>query len=183
MTNTVYLGIGSNLNRDNALRFAIAHLSKIMEDTKVSSVWQSHAVRKAEPDYYNIVIKGQTKLSLEDLFAAINRIEELAGKELMYHDGTNFGIKRRVDIDILLYGDTITTVPCKIPRHDIVDYPFVICPLLEVEPDLVNPADGVRISDSWEHLKQTQPDSFTNVQKVDFDFDKAAPAWHGDGND
>ena len=179
--NTIFLGIGSNLNRDNALRFAVAQLRKILLDMQVSSVWESHAVRQAEPDYYNMVIKAVTRLSLEDLFAAVHRIEELAGRELMYHQGTNFGIRRRLDIDILLFGDTITTVPCKVPRHDIVDYPFVICPLLELEPELVRPGDGVRIADCWEQLRTAQQGRpFTDVRRVAFDFSQEPPAWHGD---
>lgn len=178
--NTIFLGIGSNLNRDNALRFAIVHLRKVLHDMEISSVWESHAVRQAEPDYYNMVVKATTRLTLDDLFAAVHRIEELAGRELMYHNGTNFGIRRRLDIDILLYGDTITTVPCKVPRHDIVDYPFVMCPLLELDPDLTRPGDGMKIADSWARLRATQRGPFINVHKVAFDFNREAPAWHGD---
>lgn len=179
MSNVVYLGVGSNLNRENALLFAVSQLNKILESFSISSVWESHAIRKAEPDYYNIVIKGKTKLSLDDFYEALGRIEELAGKELMYHDGTNFGIKRRLDIDILMFNDEVTTVPCKLPRHDIEDYPFVICPLLEIDPDLVHPISGKKIKDLWEVMQPTLTDK-TSVKKVEFDFNKKAPNWHGD---
>ena len=31
---------------------------------------------------------------------------------MMFHNGTNFGIKRRLDVDVLVYGDLVTTEPC-----------------------------------------------------------------------
>ena len=101
MTTRVYLGVGSNLNRENALRFAVAKIGPLFKNFQKSSVWISHPVRQGEPDYYNMVLGGDTEASLEDLYACLQKVEQLAGGELMFNNGTNFGIKRRLDIDIL----------------------------------------------------------------------------------
>ena len=122
MATRVYLGVGSNLNRENALRFAVAKIGPLFKNFQKSSVWISHPVRQGEPDYYNMVLGGDTEASLEDLYACLQKVEQLAGGELMFNNGTNFGIKRRLDIDILVFGDTIATKPCKLPRHDIFLY-------------------------------------------------------------
>lgn len=176
MTTKVYLGVGSNLNRDNALRFAKKELSALFSNVKCSSVWESRPVREAEPDYYNIVIGGDCDLSLDDLVAKLAEIELSAGKEMMFHNGTNFGIKRRLDVDVLVYGDLVTTEPCKLPRHDIQDYPFVLCPLCEIDPDFIHPLLKVRVSELWQEMEPRLPEKM-KVNKVDFDWEVAAPSW------
>ena len=154
----VYLGVGSNLNREKALRFAKSELSKLFSNFKVSSVWASNAVREAEPEYYNMVVGGDTDLSLEDLYNRITDIEEAAGKEPMIHNGTNFGMKRILDVDILVYGDTVSMTPCKVPRHDIQDYPFVLCPLCELDPEFVHPLLKIKVGDIWREMEPRLPD-------------------------
>lgn len=168
MSVKVYLGVGSNLNREKALRLAKAELSKLFSNFKVSSVWASKAVREAEPEYYNMVMGGDTDLSLDDLYKTILNIEEQAGKEPMMHNGTNFGFKRILDIDILVYGDTVTTTPCKLPRHDIQDYPFVLCPLCELDPDLVHPLLKIKVGDIWKEMEPRLPERM-KISSVDID--------------
>lgn len=179
MTTRVYLGVGSNLNRENALRFARAKLAPLFENFRVSSVWCSHAIRAAEPDYLNMVTGGDTSLSLDKLYAEIEQIEIQAGTELMFNRGTNFGVRRRLDIDILVYGDTITTSPCKLPRHDIQDYPFVLCPLCELDAGLVHPLLKLRVGDIWKEMEPRLPDNM-KLAKAEVDWSIAAPEWKGE---
>lgn len=172
----VYLGIGSNLNREAALRFAASRLSSLFTDFKLSPVYESKAVRSAEPDYLNMTAGGKTELSLQELFDAIKSIEQDAGSELMLHNATNFGLKRRLDIDILVYGDTVCTEPCKLPRHDIQDYPFVTVPLNDIAPDLIHPILKMSVNELCEQMLPHLPDN-RRVSKVEVDFNVPAPAW------
>ena len=176
MSNTVYLGVGSNLNREAALLFARARLAELFSEFRCSSVWCSHAVRVAEPDYYNAVMGGQSTLSLEQMYEQICRIEEQAGRELMFNNGTNFGIKRRLDIDILVYNQVVCNNPCKLPRHDIQDYPFVLCPLCEIDADLEHPLLKIRVGDLWAEMSPRLPDNM-RVTKVDFNWQAPVPQW------
>lgn len=176
MGTQVYLGIGSNLNRDQALRFAVHQLKPLFQDVKVSPVYESKAVRAAEPNYLNMVIGGTVDLSLDDLFQKLKQIETDAGCELMMHNGTNFGLKRRVDIDILVYGKTVCTEPCKLPRHDIQDYPFVTFPLHDIAPDLVHPILGLPVSELYEQMLPHIPED-RKVNKIDFCFEGELPNW------
>ncbi len=179
MSTQVYLGIGSNINRDNAILFALKHLKPLFENFKVSPVYESHAVREAEPDFLNLVVGGETSLSLEDLHAKLKSIEEQAGSELMIHNSTNFGLKHRLDIDILVYGTEVRTEPCKIPRHDIQDYPFVTTPLNDIAPELVHPILGIKVSELFEQMQPHIPED-RRVVRIDFDFNRAAPEWNFD---
>ena len=176
MTTRVYLGIGSNLNRDNSLRFAFEKVSSLLENVEKSSIWISKPVRKGEPDYFNMVVKGDTSLSLHDFHARLLEIETAAGKEMMFNNGTNFGLKRRLDIDILLFGDTVTTDPCQIPRHDVADYPFVTFPLNELTPDLVHPVLKKTVAQLLSEL-EGKLDENTKVVKTQIDWNVKAPKW------
>ncbi len=176
MSTTVYLGVGSNLNRENALRFAVARLKSNLDDFKQSSIYISHAVRNGEPDYYNMVVGGTTSLNLNGFYALVSRIEEDAGREVMLYNGTNFGMKRRLDIDILAFGKEVTSDPCKIPRHDIQDYPFVTCPLSEIAPDFEHPLLNIKVRDLWEEMEPHLPEN-KKVTKTAIDFTVPAPQW------
>ena len=178
MGTQVYLGIGSNLNRDNAILFAVEHLKPLFADLKVSPVYESRAVREAEPNFLNLVVGGTTELSLEELYKTLKTIENKAGSEIMLHNSTNFGLKHRLDIDILIYGNEVRTEPCKLPRHDIQDYPFVTIPLNDIAPELVHPILGLTVKELCEQMVPHIPENRI-VTKIDFDFNRPAPQWDG----
>lgn len=176
MATQVYLGIGSNLNRDNSILFALKELKPLFSNFVCSPVYESKPVREAEPDYLNVVVGGDTTLSFEELFAKLKEIETNAGNEFMMHNSTNFGLKRRLDIDILVYGDLVATEPCKVPRHDIQDYPFVNAPLNDIAPSLVHPILGLSVNELFEQMQPHIPEN-RRVKKIDFDFNREAPQW------
>ncbi len=176
MSTQVYLGIGSNLNRDNAVLFAVEKLRPLFSDFKVSSVYESKAVREAEPDFYNLCVGGNTELSLDELYQELLKIENEAGSELMLHNSTNFGLKHRVDIDILVFGKDVRDEPCKLPRHDIQDYPFVNIPLNEIAPDLIHPILGLPVSELNEQMVPHIPEN-RRILKVPFDFTRKFTSW------
>ena len=43
MSTKVYLGVGSNLNRENSLRFAFAKISPLLKNCKKPSEWKQKA--------------------------------------------------------------------------------------------------------------------------------------------
>lgn len=177
MSTQVYLGIGSNLNRDQAILFAVEKLRPLLNDFKVSPVYESKPIREAEPDFLNLVVGGTTDKSFEELYQSLKDIEADAGSELMIHNSTNFGLKHRLDIDILIYGKEVRTEPCKVPRHDIQDYPFVTIPLNDIAPELVHPILGLTVGELYEQMLPHIPEK-RQVKKVAFDFNRPAPNWH-----
>ena len=70
----VYLGLGSNLgNRLNFLNLACKELqSEFLNDFRVSTIYESEPLLKMlQPNYYNVVVCGLTKLSPFELFQAL----------------------------------------------------------------------------------------------------------------
>ncbi len=156
----VYIGVGSNLEREKHIQAAFDELSLLAEHLQVSTVYECDPVGFDSLPFYNLVIGFETQLSLEQLQTQLKQIEIKWGRVPMakkYQD-------RTLDLDILLFGDTVSVQP-QIPRHDIYRYQFVLQPLMEMNPDLVLPNDGRSVVQVWHGFTQTQP-----LRAVDFDF-------------
>ncbi|MFN2313308.1 MAG: 2-amino-4-hydroxy-6-hydroxymethyldihydropteridine diphosphokinase [Bacteroidales bacterium] len=55
---------------------------------------------------------------------------------------------RVIDLDILLWGDRVITVPgLEVPHPKIADRRFVLEPLHEVAPDAVHPVTGLTVKE------------------------------------
>lgn len=142
----VYLGLGSNIDAGKNLRLAVAELRGLFGDLVVSPVYSSAPVGFEGPDFLNLVVALETDWPPLDVLAEIERIHTKAGRSR----GPDKFSSRPLDIDLLLYGDTVDpTPPLRLPRHDILEYGFVLGPLADIAPDLVHPLTGRRIAEHW----------------------------------
>lgn len=134
----VYIAIGGNTG-DRAKNMAgglkalgdgpvkITKRSKIYEADSWGPIPQGR--------YYDAVVKGQTKLSPQDLLAELNRIEASFGRDRV--NEVRYG-PRPLDLDILLYDDLVLNEPdLQIPHPLMLERAFVVVPLHEIAPDLV----------------------------------------------
>jgi 2-amino-4-hydroxy-6-hydroxymethyldihydropteridine diphosphokinase len=72
---------------------------------------------------------------------------------------------RQLDIDILTYGaDTGIIEGVELPRGEILENAFVLCPLAELAPEEVHPVEGRSYSELWQaYDRASQP-----LKKVGF---------------
>lgn len=136
--NTIYLSLGSNLNNRKAnLKKALKELKKNQINLlKISSLYKTEPVGlKKQPCFLNIVVKGRTNLSPNELLRTISGVEKKLGRIRKKKWGP-----RIIDIDILLFNKLI------IDRKDlIIPHPylhkrnFALIPLTEISPDLIHP--------------------------------------------
>lgn len=134
----VYFGLGSNLddpekNIINGLRML---KMKGIELLKLSSLYYTEPVGKEDqPYFYNMVAKGLTSYTPEELLKVIKDIEKLLGRVWTEKWGP-----RIIDIDILFYNDLILNTPeLTIPHPELHKRDFVLVPFTEIEPDFVHP--------------------------------------------
>ena len=132
---TAYLGIGSNLgNRAANLDRAIDMLSQRMKMGEISSVYDTEPLNPDQPRYLNIVCEVSTRLTPEGLLTLAKGIESMMGRT------GKTGESRPIDIDILLYDDTVVDTPdLVIPHPRMLERAFVLVPLAEIAPDAVHP--------------------------------------------
>lgn len=135
---TVYLSLGSNLgDREKNLCTAIVELAEAkVQVTRISSFYETEPVDLLEqPWFLNCVVQGETEVPALDLLQALRGIESRMGSKKLVHKGP-----RRIDLDILLYGDeTIDTPDLQVPHPRMLRRKFVLVPLAEIAPNLQHP--------------------------------------------
>jgi 2-amino-4-hydroxy-6-hydroxymethyldihydropteridine diphosphokinase len=135
---TVYLSLGSNLgNREGYLRRAIAALPPSVQVRRVSSIYETEPVDYLDqPWFLNCVLEAETALEPPALLEALRSIEAQLGGQKEFAKGP-----RKIDLDILLYGDeTIATPELEVPHPRMLQRRFVLTPLAELAPELKHPA-------------------------------------------
>ncbi len=136
----VYFGLGSNVgDRRQNLDKALDYLSQRLRVAEVSSVYDTEPVGDVEqPRFLNLVCGINTRLAPLGLLTLINGIESKLGRRQARRNSP-----RSIDIDILLYGDTVLETPkLVIPHPRLAERAFVLVPLAEIAPDLVHPVIG-----------------------------------------
>lgn len=132
------LGVGANLgDAPAAVRKAIQDLAAMPQTElhAVSSLYSSAPLDADGPDYVNAVVQVRTALSPEALLAALQDIEQRAGRLRPYRNAP-----RTLDLDILLYGDLhLVRSDLHIPHPRMAQRAFVLVPLAEIAPHLVSP--------------------------------------------
>ena len=133
------LGVGANLGDPRAaVRKAIEDLAQLpgTVTVAVSSLYRSAPLDADGPNYVNAVVQVRTELSPDALLAALQAIEQQAGRERPYRNAP-----RTLDLDILLYGEhRVDRDDLQIPHPRMWQRAFVVLPLAEIAPDLVSPA-------------------------------------------
>ncbi|MDD4991187.1 MAG: 2-amino-4-hydroxy-6-hydroxymethyldihydropteridine diphosphokinase [Paludibacter sp.] len=143
----IYLGLGTNLgDKAGNLNEAINKLSSGVGCIVRKSAFYASKPRgfESDNDFMNAVVSVETNLSPLALLAKTQEIERELGRTAKSVDGY---ADRIIDIDILLYDHLIINeVALKIPHPLITERDFVLIPLHEIAPDLVDPVSGLHYS-------------------------------------
>ncbi len=149
----VFLSLGSNLgDKKKILLNAVNSLKEIIFDLSCSSIYETGPLYYLEqPNFYNIVISGNTYYSSTKLLEYIKRIEKDAGRNRKNEIKKG---PRTLDIDILLYNNLcIKSDELTIPHPGIEQRLFVLTPLLEIDKSIRNPLNGVQFSSAADKLE------------------------------
>ncbi len=142
----VYLGLGTNLgDREENLAQAVKGLDAGPELTvlRTSSIYETAPWGlTGQPDFLNMVAEISTTLSPRQLLDRVKDLERELGRE----HSPPFG-PRLIDVDILLYGDSVVDEPdLHIPHASLHLRAFALVPLAELAPDSVHPVLGLTIA-------------------------------------
>lgn len=135
---TIYLGLGSNIgNREAHLRSALERLSAAgLRILRVSPVYETEPVDYTGQRWFlNLVVEAETEIFPMGLLSRVARIERALGRTRTIPKGP-----RTIDIDILLYGDSVVhTASLDIPHPRMAERRFVLAPLADLAPALRHP--------------------------------------------
>lgn len=150
--NRVCIALGSNLGRpiENIKKAYKLLDSNKIKIVKASSFYQTEPYGvKEQSDFINTVIIAETVLDLKDLFSLLKKIEKEMGREKAIRYGP-----RLIDIDIIFYNDLIyQDSTLTIPHPKMAERSFVLYPLAEIEPQMINPLLNKTISQLKVDLK------------------------------
>jgi len=134
---SVFIGVGSNLgDRSKNIKQAVDLLSNSqgIAVVKVSALRETKSQGSIGPDYLNGVVKINTNLLPDKLLEVLQDIESRLQRVRTFKNAP-----RTIDLDILLYGEqVIRTSELDIPHPRMFEREFVMGPLLEIEPKIMD---------------------------------------------
>lgn len=139
---TAYIALGGNLSnpKQNFQAALTQFADRDVSIKSVSSLWHSPAwpTGLGHPDYTNAVVSVDTSLSAVDLLNFLHEIEASFGRVRTYPNAP-----RNVDLDLLDFaGQTSNSYPL-LPHPRMMQRPFVLLPLLEVNSRWMHPDTGL----------------------------------------
>jgi len=147
----VFLGLGSNLDREKNIRAGLDALKKLFGDLKLSNIYESESVGFKGSNFYNLVVSLQADLTIAELSEALKKIEDENGR---VRTGPKYS-PRTLDIDILTYGDFVgIEAGVELPRAEITENAFVLLPLSELAPDALHPYLKKSYAELWASYDQ-----------------------------
>jgi len=142
----VAIALGSNLgDRRGHLDYAASRLGSILRNIRVSTCFDTEPVDVPgrQPLFLNAAAIGETRLSARELLEALLEIERERGRERPMP-----GAARTLDLDLVLFGNQILNEPALVVPHPrFRARRFVLEPLAEIAPDMVDPVTGKTVKE------------------------------------
>lgn len=160
---TIYISLGSNIDREQNTRAGIDALKQAFGELKLSSVYESEAVGFEGDAFYNMVIACDVDTPVHETNQILRDIEDANGRD---RSGPKFS-SRTLDLDLLLYDDLVLDEKgLKLPRGEILKNAFVLWPLAEIAPHLIHPETNTSYAELWSAFDKTKE----ALKPVDFSF-------------
>lgn len=140
----VYLGLGSNTERERHLCAGLDALAGFLVGMTCSAVFESQPVGIKSGPFFNLVVAAKTDLPLMELSRRLKLIEADNGRYAPDRKGLP------LDIDVLFYGDLEGDFEfLTLPRAEILKNAFVLWPLSLMAPNKVHPGVGKTLAQMW----------------------------------
>lgn len=144
---TVYLSLGSNIDRQQHISQSLAELEQQFGKIECSPVYESEAVGFDGEPFYNLVVKIETDKGVGELNRMLHALEDQHGRIR----GEEKFSARTLDIDILLYDQLVGTIDgVKLPRGEILKHAFVLLPLADLAANECHPVVQKSYAELWQ---------------------------------
>lgn len=154
MSARVYVGLGSNTEREVNIISAIGKMREAFGELLLSPVYASAAVGFDGSDFLNLVAGFDTELDADKVVGKLHQIEDQLGRD---RNLPKFSM-RTIDLDILTYGTLVMDhAGIQIPRHEILKNGFVLKPLQDLAPQTLYPGIGESYSVLWRRMAPHAP--------------------------
>ena len=143
---TVYVSIGSNIDKEKNIKNCLQELALNFSDLLLSPIYESESVGFEGDNFFNLVARFTTDLTVGELNQRLKAIEDNHGRE---RSGPKFS-GRTLDIDILTYDDLVGDIDgVQLPRDEITKNAFVLLPMADIAGSELHPELQVSYSRLW----------------------------------
>jgi 2-amino-4-hydroxy-6-hydroxymethyldihydropteridine diphosphokinase len=140
------VALGSNLgDRGAHLDFAVSRLKASLANLRVSRYHETAPVGAPGPQplFLNAAAVGETAASAREILAELMAIERERGRERPFQNAA-----RTLDLDLILFGSLVMEESTlTVPHPRFRERRFVLEPLAEIAPDLVDPVTGSTVGE------------------------------------
>ncbi len=128
-------------------------LSRVLLEIRSASLYETSPQEVVDqPPFLNTVVTGRTALAPLALLDSLHAIEAALGRDRARERPKG---PRSIDVDLLLYGSQVIAEERLVVPHPSMHLrKFVLVPLLELAPELLDPAQSVPFAD---HLAELPP--------------------------
>lgn len=147
--------MGSNVEREKHTKAGLQGMYEVFGDLELSKVYESESVGFDGSNFYNLVVKANTDLGIEEICQVLKKIEDDNKRQR----GTEKFSPRTLDLDLLLFDDVVTNTPVELPRPEVLYNAFVLLPLSELAADKHHPIAGKKFQSLWQDYDK-------NLQKL-----------------
>jgi 2-amino-4-hydroxy-6-hydroxymethyldihydropteridine diphosphokinase len=150
MSATVYVSLGSNVDREKNILLALCDLRQVFGRLVLSPVYESVAVGFDGDDFLNLVAGFETDSDVHEVVFELREIEDRLGRDRFLPRYSH----RSIDLDILTYDALELDEPgIQIPRHEILVNAFVLRPLQDLAPDVLHPVVKKSYRELWQAME------------------------------
>lgn len=148
----IYISVGSNVDKEKHTKAGLQGMYDAFGELTLSSVFESESVGFEGNNFYNLVIKTSTSLSIAQVCSVLKQIEQDNKRQR----GEQKFAPRTLDLDLLLYDCQVTSQPIELPRPEVLYNAFVLKPLAEIAADEVHPIVNKNYANLWQAFDKSQ---------------------------
>jgi 2-amino-4-hydroxy-6-hydroxymethyldihydropteridine diphosphokinase len=161
-THTIFISVGSNVDKEKHTKAGLQGMYQAFGELTLSSVFESESVGFEGSNFYNLVVKACTTLSIAGVCRVLKKIEQDNKRQR----GEQKFAPRTLDLDLLLYDTQVTSQPITLPRPEVLYNAFVLKPLAEIAGDALLP----EVNESYGKLWQAYDNSQQKLWAIKFDW-------------
>ncbi len=151
--NCAFILLGTNIDRENNYLQALRRLSELGQITRASAVYETAPIGSCCENFYNGAVLLETQLGAHELKRALREIEARLGRTRT----PDRNAPRTIDLDLVLFNhDQVDDGTVRLPDPLILERPFMVRVLAELDPEYVHPVEGRTLAQIANSLDRTR---------------------------
>ena len=148
-----YISIGSNINPKENIKKCLDMLKSKFEVIAISPMYETKPyVYQNQNNFINLAVGIKTKLKAHELLKKLQEIENKLGRKRLFRFSP-----RTIDLDILLHNsEIIGDNELTIPHKGLFERDFMLVPLLDINPNIVDPLTKKKVKYLKKGIKYKQ---------------------------